>query len=260
MILVCGLACWNSLFQDTLETYTDVSVNMGPFCPNVQYRPALNQEHKKEVGLVDKVVKIDKTDESEDDRKDVLEQIVEEGINEGGDGRKYNPKFKFEEKAEENEIVKTGNHDLFFFLKEYLRRPANHDLLTIIRQNLGNLQELERHEIFKSNVQHLLSFLREKGVNRDEILTGGDHDLLTLLRQSLDNLPENESLEDGRVPPDYEHFTSKMPLLSPLKLIFTLSVTLSFSFPSSFSIKISSFQPLHLLGPIYFNLCRYLGN
>ena len=216
--------------SETLETYTDVSVNMGPFCPNIQYRPAVNQEHKKEGGLVDKVVEINKTDENEDDRKDVLEQLVEEGINEGGDGRRYNPKFKIEEKADENEIVKTGNHDLLSLLTEYFRRQANHDL-TIIRQNPGNLQELERHEIFKSNVQHLLSFLREKGVNRNEILTGSDYDLLTLLRQSLSDLTENASLEDGRVPPDYEQFASKMPLLSPLKIIFTLSVTLSFLFP-----------------------------
>ena len=216
--------------SDTPQTYTDVSVDMGPFCPNVRYRPAIAHDPKKEGGLVDKLVEVDKADEGGDDRNAVSEQIVANAIKEGTSGIRIHPKFKREEKANDNKILKTGSHDLLSLVGEYLRsRPTNHDLLTLIRQDPGNLQELERHEIYKANIKDLLSYLRQKGVNQNDIFKSGG--LLTLLRKNLGDLPENGFLDDRRVPPNYEYLASNMSLLQPFNVISVLSPILASFLP-----------------------------
>ena len=153
----------------TPDTYADVSVNMGPFCPSVlYYQPKVLEEARKVGGLVDQLVDDDGKKASPDAKKDdgggigggdVLERMVTQMLD--GNTREMlrtgtsfkRPKMKKKNKNE-NEIEKTPiqhqpaqpqPHDLLSLIRQSISQaPTNHDLFRLLRQNLRNLQSRPR--------------------------------------------------------------------------------------------------------------------
>ena len=243
------------------ETYTDVSVNLGPFCPNVYYyKPVVLEEVKKVGGLVDKLVEEDNMEDHRGDKKDdneLLEQMVQHLLDENRSELLLNTKPKREEKNDENPTEKAPTHDLLSLLRQSLgHTPNNHDLLALLRQNLGNspdvagdqnrhdllnlirqnmanMPEKQRDEILKTATRDLLPILTQIVANmpegeRIENPDAGDHGLLALLRQRLGKKPDFQFLEDGQIPPDYDYEISRSSLPSPFLPFLTLSILFCF--------------------------------
>ena len=202
---------------DVPQTYSDVSANMASFCPNMHrdyfYRPELVQRVARVRQRVDKLVGTGENDGSQseirkndNDSDDMFQQIVTEVIERYREETRMNAKLKKETTSDDNEILKNETRDLLTLLMQTTRNvPVNHDLLSLLRENLGNMLELEGNEGLKT----------------------GSHDLLTLLRQNLGNPTEFEFLEDGRIRHDYEYLASTSSVFNPILLTFTLAVTLS---------------------------------
>ena len=239
-------------------TYTDVSVNLGPFCPNAHYyKPEVLEEAKKVGGLIDKLVAEDNVEDHRGGKKDddkLLEQMVAQLLDENRRELLLNTKPKREEKKDENQIEKAPTHDLLSLLRKSLgQTPTNHDLrailrqhvnrhdlLTLIRQNMANIPQEQREEILKTASRDLLALLTQMMPNipqgeRNEYPGAGAHDLLALVRQRLRRESDFQWLEDGQIPPDYDHEISRSSSIRrPFLPFLTLSIIFCFIFSHFF--------------------------
>ena len=243
-------------------TYTDVSVNLGPFCPNAHYyKPEVLEEAKKVGGLIDKLVEEDNIEDHPSGKKDddkLLEQMVAQLLDENRRELLLNTKPTGENKKDENQIEKAPSHDLLSLLRQSLgRAPTNHDLLAIlrqdvvgdqnrhdllnlIRQNMAHIPEKQREEILKTANRGLLSLLVQMMPNipqgkRNEYPNAFGQDLLALIRQRLCKEPDSQWLEDGQNPPDYDYDISRSSSIHrPLLPFLILSVIFCFLFSHFF--------------------------
>ena len=239
-------------------TYTDVSVNLGPFCPNAHYyKPEVLEEAKKVGGLIDKLVAEDNIEDHRGGKKDddkLLEQMVAQLLDENRRELLLNTKPKREEKKDENQIEKAPTQDLLSLLRKSLgHAPTNHDLrailrqdvnrhdlLTLIRQNMANIPEEQRDEILKTPNRDLLFLLTQIIPNiphgeRNEHPDAGAHALPALVRQRLRREPDVQWLEDGQIPPDYDYEISRSSSTRrPFLPFLTLSIIFCFILPHFF--------------------------